>query len=303
MFKKCLKYDMRALGKIWLIASAVMLLLAVICALGVSCLPWTFTIMEQESSNESPFLLFLGIALMLVGMLSYIAIIYSIAIFMGGTNILLYVRYYLHFFTDQGYLTFTLPVKRSTLFWSKAVSGMIYMLGSAVVSVVSALIVVVGFLLPSIISPQVAGAMGMDFSSLFAHATLGDILCGIVTVILFVVLMIAIEFASLMMQYLIITLAATMFRNLKFLSVIIAYVIVGAVFGIGYFATYFIWIIYLALTVSFLGMGLMSLFTLPVLGWLGIWMLMLIGVVAALTAGVIFANFTMQRLERKLNLA
>lgn len=303
MFKKCLKYDMRALGKIWLIASAVMLLLAVICALGVSCLPWATFIMAQESSNESPFLLFLGIALFFVGMITYMAIIYAIAIFTGGTNIMLYVRYYLHFFTDQGYLTFTLPVKRSTLFWSKAVSGMIYMLGSAVVSVISALIVLAGFLFPTLISPQVGGAMGMDFSGLFAHATLEDILCGIVTVILFVVLMIAVEFASLMMQYLIITLAATMFRNLKFLSVIIAYVIVGAVFGIGYFATYFIWVIYLALTVSFLGMGLMSLFTLPVLGWLGIWMLMLIGVVAALTAGVIFANFTMQRLERKLNLA
>ena len=39
------------------------------------------------------------------------------------TAILIFIRYFKNFFTDEGYLTFTLPVKRSQLLMSKIISG------------------------------------------------------------------------------------------------------------------------------------------------------------------------------------
>ena len=46
-------------------------------------------------------------------------------------------RYYSHFFTDNGYMTFTLPVKRGTLYLSKFLNAMIWDLSATVVSVVA----------------------------------------------------------------------------------------------------------------------------------------------------------------------
>ena len=42
------------------------------------------------------------------------------------TLIFVFIRYYKNFFTDEGYLTFTLPVKRSTLLNAKTVNAMIW---------------------------------------------------------------------------------------------------------------------------------------------------------------------------------
>lgn len=303
MFKKCLKYDLAATRKIWLIAAAVMLLLAIVGGIGISGIPIASLLMESQAASGPNMGLFAAVALMFVGVISYIAIIYAVAIFTGGVNILLYVRYYRHFFSDQGYLTFTLPVKRSTLFWSKTVSGLIYMLATLAVSFVSILCAELGFVTPALLSPQIAEIMGMSFQGLFAGLSLLDALYGLVLLVLFLVLAVVIEFASLMLQYLIITLAATLFRSRKALGVIGVYAGIGAASMMLYFVTYFIWAIYLVLTIAMLGMGLFALFAVPVLGWLGIYLLILVLIAAALTAGTVFANCTMQRLERKLNLS
>ncbi len=303
MFKKCLKYDLAATRKIWLIAAAVMLLLAVVGGIGISGIPVASLLMESQSASGPDMWLFAAVALMFVGIISYVAIIYAVAIFTGGVNILLYVRYYRHFFSDQGYLTFTLPVKRSTLFWSKAVSGLIYMLATLAVSFVAILCAISGFVMPALLSPQIAEIMGMSFSSLFTGLEVLDALYGLVLFVLFLVLVVVIEFASLMLQYLIITLAATLFRSRKALGVIGVYAGIGVASMMLYFVTYFIWAIYLVLTIAMLGMGLSALFTVPLLGWIAIYMLILVLIAAALTLGVIFANCTMQRLERKLNLS
>lgn len=301
MFKKCLKYDLRSFYKIWLIAAAIMLLIAVLGGLGVSCLPIASTIMA--STEEADFTIFVGVAMIFIGVISYIAIIYSIAIFTGGTNILLYIRYYMNFFSDQGYLTFTLPVKRSTLFWSKTVSGLIYLLATALVSLISFGCLFLGFCLPGIISPEVAAAMDMNFEGLFSQIGAAEVLYTIVLLILYVILMVALEFASLMMEYLIITFAATLFRSHKVIGVIGVYIGISIVFAILGMATYVVWGVYLVCLIAFLAMGLSVLFTVPFFAWLAIYMLMLVAIAAALTVGMTFANFSMQRLERKLNLA
>jgi hypothetical protein len=59
--------------------------------------------------------------------------------------ILVYWRTYTHFYTDEGYLTFTLPVKRSTLYLSKVITaaivefstGLLFVLGIAIILLVA----------------------------------------------------------------------------------------------------------------------------------------------------------------------
>lgn len=43
------------------------------------------------------------------------------------TLIFILMRYYKNFFTDEGYLTFTLPVTPHELLWTKLISGMIWL--------------------------------------------------------------------------------------------------------------------------------------------------------------------------------
>ena len=176
---------------------------------------------------------------MFVGMLSYIAVIYATAIFAGGTNILLYVRYYTHFFSDQGYLTFTLPVKREMHFYSKTVSGLVYMLASSVVAAFAVLCMIGGFLggflIPALRNPEMAADFNFDLSAFTGEGGVANVLYVAVLAVLFFILVVAVEFASLMTQYLIITLAATLFRNHKLISVIVAYLGFGALSMVAYF--------------------------------------------------------------------
>ena len=305
MFKKCLKYDLQALRKIWLIAAAVMLPISLLGGLGSFLyINGMVNVTAFESAGEMTALQVLTILSMIMGMFAMMIVIYAIAIFSGGTTIMLAIRYYTHFFTDQGYLTFTLPVKRSTQFWSKTVSGMLYLLGTAIVNAFAALCIFAGFAIPLLANPEVSAELG--FADLFGGVTAGDILSvlyTIVAIILLSLVIVAIQFISLMAEYLLITLAATLFRNHKLLSVIVAYFGFGALLTAAYFAGYFFIVIYIMLLVMFLVFGMMELVAIPILCWLAIYALLLIAGAALVTVGLTFANLTVNRLERKLNLS
>ena len=305
MFKKCLKYDLQALRKIWLIAAAVMLPISLLGGFGSFLyINGMVNVTAFESAGEMTVLQVLTILSMLMGMFAMMIVIYAIAIFSGGTTIMLAIRYYTHFFTDQGYLTFTLPVKRSTQFWSKTVSGMLYLLGTAIVNAFAALCIFAGFAIPLLANPEVSAELG--FSDLFGVVTSGDIigvLYAVIAILLFFLVIVAIQFISLMAEYLLITLAATLFRNHKLLSVIVAYFGFGALLTAAYFVGYFFIVIYFMLLVMFLVFGMMELVAIPILCWLAIYALLLIAGAALVTVGLTFANLTVNRLERKLNLS
>lgn len=300
MFKKCLKYDIKAFSKIWLIAAAVMLVVAVLCGIGIGSLVNAAVSMDALSAQEEPSTLdtALTIARMFIGMICYMVLIYSLVIFIGGSSIMVYIRYYIKFFTDQGYLTFTLPVRRSTQFWSKAVSGLIYSTASGIVAFISVLFALAGVIVSLLLTPEIAEGLSLD--ELTAVLTPANVIYGILAFLLAIILIAAINFASMMMNYLIITLAATMFRKLKILSVIVSYYVVNNVIAVPiiYVGSYG-----LMFALMFLAMGLQALFALPFLAWLCIYALLLLGSLGAVTVGLIFANFAVQRLERKLNLA
>jgi len=104
MLKKLLKYDFAAVIRLWGLGALAVLLISFG---GGLCL--RILISDRPIHGMIRLVSFIGV------FLSYIAVLaFSILTF-----VLLAVRFYKNFFTDQGYLTFTLPVKLHSLINSK----------------------------------------------------------------------------------------------------------------------------------------------------------------------------------------
>ena len=127
MFRKLLKYDFRAVGRIWWIAALGVLGISVVGGLSL-----TDIILHAEDLDYFP-----------IGILGILFTYFGFVAFSLITWILLFVRYYKNFFTDEGYLTFTLPVTRTQLYLSKTVNAMIWNTLTLIVIVVGVIIVLV----------------------------------------------------------------------------------------------------------------------------------------------------------------
>ena len=113
MLKKLLKYDTRALIRYWWIIAVV-----IVGATGVDI---ACTLFYNQYAYTDNYELLVGIA-QLVSLLCNGLTLYSLS----ATSLILYIRFYTNFYTDQGYLTFTLPVKRSTLLASKTIHAFVW---------------------------------------------------------------------------------------------------------------------------------------------------------------------------------
>ncbi|MBR5202094.1 MAG: hypothetical protein IKW45_02410 [Clostridia bacterium] len=125
MLKKLLRYDFKSILKFWWIAAVSTLGLAVIGG-------WSVSIFENQ--KEFPEMLYVVATLAAI-----IAVLGGVA-FAIMTIILLFSRFYKNFFTDEGYLTFTLPVKRATLLNSKLIASVATVLMTGFVILVDILI-------------------------------------------------------------------------------------------------------------------------------------------------------------------
>lgn len=115
MLKKLLKYDLRAIFRLWWIAALVSVGIAVLGGFAQSLI-YNYPDVPNPISTIAGIMVFftyftmVGLALL--------------------TQILIFIRYYRNFFTDEGYLTFTLPAKRETLLNSKVLAGLISMVAT-----------------------------------------------------------------------------------------------------------------------------------------------------------------------------
>ena len=117
MLKKLLKYDIRAVAGLWWIGAVVSVGASILGAILMR-----FSIAVSDSNTPSVILKMFATLALIVGIFCVIAVAVSYVF----TMILVFVRFYRHFFTDEGYLTFTLPVKRSTLLLSKSINAVIW---------------------------------------------------------------------------------------------------------------------------------------------------------------------------------
>ena len=119
MFGKLLKHDFTHYLKLWLIGAATALFMSVV---GGFCLS------RLDELYKSDY-----IFLALIFTLATIVSVVCIVAFYILTTILIVMRYAKNCFSDEGYLTFTLPVKRSAVFNAKFVNAILYDLMSLAV--------------------------------------------------------------------------------------------------------------------------------------------------------------------------
>ena len=127
MLKKLLSYDFKAIFKYWWVGALTTLILS---GVGAGC----GTILESEKELPITVDIFATIGMVLV--------VLGIVAFNIFAELLIYVRFYKHLFTDEGYLTFTLPVKRHQILTSKLVTGFACGFLSLLVTFIDAAIII-----------------------------------------------------------------------------------------------------------------------------------------------------------------
>ncbi len=154
MFAKLLKHEWRAnsklLGGLTLAALGVGVLATVLLRVMMN-----YGDLLSESKNPFMNLLMIGMGLSLLFSLV------SLCLYAVGVQLILLYRFYKHKFSDEGYLTFTLPVTTTQIFWSSLVNMLIWMAISLVTMVaVIFLVILFGTATTGLINTDVFRGIG-----------------------------------------------------------------------------------------------------------------------------------------------
>ncbi len=126
MFSKLLKHDCRAVFKHWWIAAVSSVLFAILEGVCTSILDVSYTTHTGIQAVASILLAFSEIALVFFPTLA---------------ALLMFIRFRKHFFSDEGYLTFTLPVSKGALLGSKFLTAMIFAAASIILLEIDVIII------------------------------------------------------------------------------------------------------------------------------------------------------------------
>ena len=124
MLRKLLKYDLLS---VWKGGWGVLPIMAGCTAVAAAAA----RVLNTDSSNYASMGSAYTISIILLSICAFA--ILGCGVVIGN---LVFVRFYNNFYTDEGYLTFTLPVKRNTLLLSKSLGAMICLVAYAVVAVI-----------------------------------------------------------------------------------------------------------------------------------------------------------------------
>lgn len=209
MLKKLLKYDFKSMFNFWWIASIISLLLSL---LGAFCI-------RVISSDRSfpPLLTFFSV-------ISLIISVIGVTVFIIFSVVMIYTRFYKNFFTDEGYLTFTLPVTRIQLLNSKIISGLLIEILTSLVCILDfALIIGIGFH-EYIFTEELARILNRFFAEVWNTIGLYSI---IYTLELIVISILSIVI-SIIFTFICITVASIIARKAKVLLAVIIYYIINS---------------------------------------------------------------------------
>ena len=292
MLGKLLKYDLRSVGRFWWIAMLTMI--GASFSTSVSYRLYLELSMSQAYlSGENNVLI--ALAMMALNIISIISLV-VIGASLIFVAVLIYVRYYKHLFTDEGYLTFTLPVSRKQIYFSKLVNAGLWLMLSELVLFACAMVMLV-IVIPSygkgIIAFDTLEGMLDTFVNSFKERGGWMVLQGILGVLL--------AFAATMLSvgviYFCITLGATVAKRAKIIVGIGTYYLIDVVtriFGTALGIVPMVWVIVILLKFSETNIHLFN-------GATSIMMLMFFAIVSLLAA--FFHCLTLNILERKLNLS
>ena len=205
MLKKLLSYDFKAIFKYWWIGALTTLVLSFV---GAGC----GTILETEKELPGSVIVFATIGMVLV--------VLSIFAFILFSELLVYVRFYKHLFTDEGYLTFTLPVKRHQILSSKLISGFVCCLLTFIVAAADAAIIILTTFKKEIFHKGWYDELIKGVKELVDDFGAANLTIQIIEVVILAILVLAL---GILFTYLCITLAGAISKKSKLGSAILIY--------------------------------------------------------------------------------
>lgn len=240
MFVKGMKYEIRSVARIVLPMLIVFLCAAMIMSAGFILDGRVFGFTEKAEESGTVLAALFTIAEVLIGMgLFMLMIAINIAVY-----VLIVYRFYVSFFTDEGYLTFTLPVTIDCHLMIKIASMFFWNLVSVVVTALAGLIIFGGVAIGytesvKMVLPEIKDVFGMLWMSLNqsveyvgAQITVGGL-----------ALLVTLVFQSLLI-YFSVALGCMLFKKHRLLGGILSIFVINGIYStissIGsYILTYF----------------------------------------------------------------
>lgn len=221
MLGKLFKHDFHSLSRVLVPTH-----LAILAATVIATLGFAFNIRSNYSSFDSSVAMqSLHLISALVSGFMLVAIFASVFL----VAFIIFQRFYKSFMSDEGYLTFTLPVTTSQLLWSKLLTAGLWTIINAVVITFCILIFVAfGTSDTSFYNAEAFQVLGRAIAEM--NAALGSRL--VLPIIEFVILMIVGIAYSVLEIYLSLILGGIMSQKHKILAAIAAYFGINIVVGI-----------------------------------------------------------------------
>lgn len=219
MLKKLMRYDFKSVFKLWWIGAVSTLALSVIGGF-IS----EIFVTERDIPEPIYVLAIFGAVLVYIGFIAF-------AIF---SEILVYLRFYKNLYTDEGYLTFTLPAKRQSILNSKVFLGVVTSILTGVVLSIDLLIVSVISNRKEIFTPQFIKDIKEGLEYFFEDQYYYYIFIYLAQALIIFVLL---SLVSMLFAYGCITIASVIAKKAKILVAIGIYY--GATSVIGFLMTIF----------------------------------------------------------------
>jgi len=232
MLKKLLKYEYKSVSRILVPAILGTIALALLTAV-LFKISYTFLPPENEVIIEEGVVVGVSITNNILSVILLTLLIFSIIAIIASVFVIGFIllqRYYKNFFGDEGYLTFTLPVKTSAHLTAKLISGVFWMLLGGIGVVISVFVLVVFGTAEKgqIINKEVLDTFSMLFKELFEMVGVGD---GVAYIIELVLLILIQCIAQMLLFYLAITLGSIIAKKHKVLTSVGMYLGINAAAG------------------------------------------------------------------------
>ncbi len=203
MLKKCLKYDFKETFKLWWVGALTTL---------ISSIPMAI-VMNFMTRNEDPSVSDGTLLMIPLFLLAWLGMMVGIILSQG----VIYVRYYRHFFGKEAYLTFTLPVKRSTLFASKFISGLCFNMVTYILFFVTIFLVM--FLAED--GMGVYEAFGAGFAEGVESLIPAAVMIAAI-VLIYGTILLVVSALNILTYYLVITFCGIYFKKYSLVAIIVA---------------------------------------------------------------------------------
>lgn len=204
MLGKLIKYDLKYGVRIFILIHSILL---------IACILGRFFILNKIDFNSEP----TALTSLLLLLLTVFILLFTAVFF--GLYALLVVRFYKNLFTNEGYLTWTLPASPTQQLWAKIISGAAWCALDTIICTISLIILVSGknvTIAYAQVAPEITKSLGMSVSR-FGLYMLVFMLLGTISCIIIMYLSVAI---------------GQLFSSHRILFSIIAYFIINSILQI-----------------------------------------------------------------------